>query len=166
MAQSPNDGIMMSKRQLCILGQYSHSSWDEYWEGANKRSNDNLGTFTSQSAMLMGNYGITNRLNVLLGLPYIWTDGSATYLKGQRGIQDLSAWLKYHPVALKAGKGTFNVMATGGLSTPLTNYVNDLLPLSIGLRCKTASLRAVFARCRWASGSGSSSARGSRPSWR
>lgn len=143
-AQMPNDGIMMSKHQLCILGQYSHSSWDKYWEGDNKRSNANLGTFTGQSAMIMGNYGITDRLNVLLGLPYIWTEGSATYLQGQRGIQDLSAWLKYHPIALKTSAGVFNVMATGGLSTPLTKYVNDFLPFSIGLGAKTASLRGIL----------------------
>ena len=60
-AQMPNDGLMMSKRQWCTLLQYSNSSWENYWEGTKKRSNLNLGTFTSQNVMLMTNYAsLTN----------------------------------------------------------------------------------------------------------
>ncbi|MCY7327482.1 MAG: hypothetical protein LH618_02910, partial [Saprospiraceae bacterium] len=70
-AQTPNDALMMSKHQWCMLGQYTHSSWDEYWQGETKRSNSNLGTVVNQNALLMAAYGLTNRLNVLVGAPYI-----------------------------------------------------------------------------------------------
>ena len=142
-AQSPTDALMMPQHQICVLGQYTSSSWDEYWEGTNKRSNLNLGTFNASAAMVMANYGITDRLNIMAGLPYIKTT-SDSYLKGQQGFQDLSAWLKYRPLAVAIGPGEVRGFVTGGVSTPVSRYVNDLLPLSIGLRCPTASLRAVF----------------------
>lgn len=143
-AQSPNDGLMMPRKNWCTLLQYAHTNWDEYWEGEKKRSNSNLGTFTAQNVMLMTNYGISDRLNVMAALPYIWTD-SDSYLEGQRGIQDFNIWLKYQVWSKKWGNGSeFKAQATGGLSAPLSKYENDFLPFSIGLRSKTASLRAIL----------------------
>jgi hypothetical protein len=143
-AQSPTDGLMMPKGNWCTLLQYSHTQWDEYWEGETRRSNPNLGTFSAQNAMLMTNYGITDRLNAMAALPYIWTD-SDSYLEGQRGVQDLSIWLKYQVFEKKWGSGsTFKAQATGGASAPLSRYENDFLPFSIGLRSQTASLRGVL----------------------
>lgn len=142
-AQTPTDGIMMNKGLICFLGQYSNSSWDEYWEGTNKRSNSNLGTFTNQNVMVMGNYGITDNLNVMMGVPYIWTS-SDSYLDGQSGLQDLSVFLKYQALSSASDFGTFKVQATGGLSIPVSNYVPDFLPFSIGIQSKTASLRAIL----------------------
>jgi len=143
-AQSPTDGLMMPKGSWCTLLQYSHTQWDEYWQGETKRSNSNLGTFTAQNVMLMPNYGITDRLNVMAALPYIWTD-SDSYLEGQSGVQDLNIWLKYQAWGKKWGGGSeFKAQATGGISAPLSKYQNDFLPFSIGLRSKTASLRGVL----------------------
>lgn len=143
-AQTPTDGLMMPQGQLCILGQYSNSKWENYWEGETKRSNLNLGTLTTQSAMLMGNYGITKSLNAMIGVPYVWTSSDVSYITGQKGMQDLSVFLKYQALEIEAAGGAFKVQATGGLSTPVSNYTPDLLPFSIGLHSKTASLRAVL----------------------
>jgi hypothetical protein len=142
-AQTPTDGLMMPQGQLCILGQYSNSSWENYWEGETKRSNLNLGTLTTQSAMVMGNYGITKNLNAMVGVPYVWTSSDISYITGQKGMQDLSVFLKYQALDIEAAGGAFKVQATGGLSTPVSNYTPDLLPFSIGLHSKTASLRAI-----------------------
>ncbi len=144
LAQSPNDGLMMPQGQLCILGQYSNSKWEDYWQGETKRSNLNLGELTTQSAMLMGNYGITKKLNAMIGVPYVWTKASVSYLSGQKGLQDLMVFLKYQALEVEAAGGAFKVQATGGLSTPVSNYTADLLPFSIGLHSKTASLRAIL----------------------
>jgi hypothetical protein len=141
-AQTPTDHLMMGRGQLCNLLQYNRSTFDQYWEGTQKRGNLNLGTFTGQNVMYMGALGITDRLNVMAALPYVWTD-SDSYLQGQRGIQDLSLWLKYQPVGVDAGPGHFNVFVTGGASTPVTDYVPDFLPFSIGLQSRTLSARAV-----------------------
>jgi len=143
-AQTPTDGLMMPQGQLCILGQYSNSKWENYWQGETKRSNLNLGELTTQSALLMGNYGITKDLNVMIGVPYVWTSSDVSYITGQKGLQDLSVFVKYQALELEAAGGAFKLQATGGLSTPVSNYTPDLLPFSIGLHSKTASLRAVL----------------------
>jgi len=143
-AQMPNDGLMMPQGQLCILGQYSNSAWKNYWQGETKRSNSNLGAVSTQSALLMGNYGITSNLNAMIGLPHVWTDASDSYLSGQKGVQDLVVFLKYQALEHAALGGKLKLQATGGLSSPVTNYPADFLPLSIGLHSKTASLRGVF----------------------
>jgi hypothetical protein len=141
--QTEFDGIMMQKNNLCIGPMYTHSNWKNYWEGTLKRENLNLGTVSTQMVSVMGNYGISNKLNILFGAPYVTTKASAGTLHNQKGIQDGSLWLKWMPVERKLGKGDLSVYGIAGLSAPLTNYVADYLPLSLGLRSKTLSLRAM-----------------------
>ncbi|MBC7893227.1 MAG: hypothetical protein H7Y12_13510 [Sphingobacteriaceae bacterium] len=143
-AQTPNDGIMMGKRYICNVLTYSNSSWNEYWEGTLKRSNPNIGTFTAQNVMFMSAYGVTDRVNVIVGLPYVWTKSDGGHMAGQRGIQDLSLSLKWQPLKLSGGAGTFSAFAVGGVSTPVSNYVPDMLPFSIGIQSKTASVRGIL----------------------
>jgi hypothetical protein len=142
-AQTESDGIMMQKNNICIGPMYSYSSWKNYWEGTLKRENLNLGTVSTQMISVMGNYGITNKLNVLFGVPYVATKTTAGTLHSQNGIQDGSLWLKWMPIERKLGKGDFSIYGIAGVSAPLTNYVADYLPLAIGMRSKTLSLRAM-----------------------
>ena len=132
-AQTVDDAIMMSKKQWCNGLTYMHSSWNEYWEGTTKRNNPNLGTVTTQSVMFMSNYGITDNLNVLVNVPYVWTNASAGTLHGMKGFQDIDIDLKYEFYKTKIGKGDLSLIALAGVSTPLSNYENDFLPMSIGL---------------------------------
>lgn len=142
-AQTDIDAIMMGKKQLCIGPMYSYSSWKNYWEGTLKRDNQNLGTVSTQMYSLMGAYGVTDKLNVLFGAPYVKTKASAGTLHGMNGVQDLNLWVKWMPIEKEIGKGTLSLYTIGGVSFPLTNYVADFLPLSIGLRSKTASARLM-----------------------
>ena len=132
-AQTADDAIMMGKKQWCNGITYMHSSWNKYWEGTTKRDNKNLGTVTTQSLMLMSNYGITDKLNVLVTVPYVWTDASEGTLHGMSGFQDLELDLKYEFYTTKLGKGKLSFFGVGGFSTPLSNYEKDFLPMSIGL---------------------------------
>lgn len=144
-AQTDIDAIMMGKNNLCIGPTYSHSSWNKYWEGTFKRDNQNLGTVSTNMYSIMGVYGVTNRLNVLFGLPYIETKSSAGTLHGSKGIQDFSLWLKWMPVEKKVGKNSvFSVYGLGGFSTPATNYQADYLPLTLGLHSTNLSARLML----------------------
>ena len=138
-AQMPNDAIYMSKKTICIAGGYGQSTWKSYWEGSLKRENFNIGTQTTRSVMVMPAIGISRRVNVILSLPYVWTSTSAGNLMGQRGIQDLAAWLKVKAVE----RGGFSLNAIVGGSIPLGNYVPDFLPMSIGLQARTATARLL-----------------------
>lgn len=143
-AQTDEDAIMMNKNNFCIGGIYSHNSWDHYWEGTFKRTNLNLGTVSTQMFGLMGNYGLSRKLNLLVNAPYVWTHATAGTLHGQHGVQDLSGWIKYMPVEQNIGKGVLSVYTLAGGSIPLTNYIADFLPLSLGLHSRTLSGRLLL----------------------
>jgi hypothetical protein len=151
LAQTDIDGLLMQKGFFCVGPTAGKSSWKNYWEGTNKRENLNLGTVSTTSAMLMGNYGITDKLNVLFGLPYVKTKASAGQLAGQKGLQDLSLFVKWVAKEKHIGKGHLKAIVIGGYATPTSNYTADLLPLSIGLKSKTAMLRlmADYERGNW-----------------
>ena len=132
-AQTDMDAIMMNKKQFCQGLTYDYSSWDHYWEGTFKRDNENLGTVSSQMLMYMPNYGITNNLNVMASLPYAWTKASQGVLHGMKGFQDLSVFVKWRPLVKSFGKNQFSLFTIGGFTTPLSDYVIEFLPMSIGL---------------------------------
>jgi hypothetical protein len=142
-AQTDIDGLMMQKNFFCVGATAGKSTWKNYWEGTNKRDNANLGTVSATNVMLMGNYGITGKLNVLFGLPYIKTKASAGQLAGQKGLQDLSLFVKWVAKEKMIGKGNLKAIVIGGYATPVSNYTADLLPVSIGLKSKTAMVRLM-----------------------
>jgi hypothetical protein len=134
---------MMSKNNFCFGAVYQYSSWKEYWEGDFKRENLNLGTVSTKSVGIMGNYGVSDKLNVLFSIPYVETNASAGTMKGQKGIQDLSLTIKYMPLEKTIGQSTYSLYALGSYSVPTSNYSADYLPLSLGLQSKTTSLRLM-----------------------
>lgn len=142
-AQTEIDGIMMAKNNYCSGIMYNYSSWDQYWEGTLKRNNLNLGTVSTSMIAYMGNYGVSDKLNVLFGLPYIKTKATAGTLSGMSGLQDLSLWVKWMPYEKEFGKSTLSFYTIGGVSLPVSDYTPDFLPMSIGLRSKTISLRGM-----------------------
>ncbi len=143
-AQTDIDAITMDKHNLCIGPMYSSSSWKNYWEGTYKRDNANLGTVSSKMYSIMGNYGIKDNLNFLFSVPYIINKASAGQLHGMQGLQDVSLWLKYLPVEKEIGKGVLSIYTIAGISVPVSNYVADYLPLSIGLHSRNFSGRIML----------------------
>lgn len=141
--QTDMDAIMMNRNQFCNGFLYNYSSWDHYWEGTLKRSNENLGTVSSQSVMYMANYGITDDLNIMAGIPYVWTKASAGTLHGLKGIQDLSVFAKWRFLKKNTGKHRLSVFGIAGISTPSSDYVADFLPLSIGLHSTNLMVRGM-----------------------
>ena len=143
-AQTDMDAIMLKRNVLCVGAMYTHDQWTNYWEGTFKRDNENIGKVTTQMFGIMGAYGITNRLNAMFSVPYVKTKSSAGTLSGLDGVQDLALMLKWLAAERKFGaKSKLSFYATGRVSFPLTDYVADFLPMAIGLRSKTAGLRAL-----------------------
>jgi hypothetical protein len=144
MAQTDLDAIMMNKKLFCAGFVYGSSSWNKYWEGTNHRENLNLGTISSNSISIMGNYGIKDNLNILFNVPYIANSASAGTLGSKRGLQDISAWIKWMPIEKDLKHGTFSLYLMTGASMPLTDYVVDYLPISIGMKSNTLSGRIML----------------------
>lgn len=143
MAQTEADAIMIPKNYFCAGAMYSNNSWTNYWEGTLKRNNLNIGRVNTNMYMAMANYGITNRLNVLVSLPYVTTTASAGTLSGMHGVQDLSATLKWVPIRANVGNGRVSVFAIGTYVLPMSNYVADYQPMSIGLHCRSLMFRLL-----------------------
>jgi hypothetical protein len=142
-AQTDFDGLFMDRNLFCagIIG--SHASFTHYWEGTAKRDNLNMGTVSNNSVSVMGNYGLSNRLNFVFNLPYVQTNASAGNMQGQNGVQDLSLWLKYALIQKRVFKGDLQVIPTLGYSMPTRYYTPDVLPLSIGMQSRVWSYRMI-----------------------
>jgi hypothetical protein len=132
-AQTIEDGLMMPRGALCTGFLYMYDSWDTYWEGTLELTNGNIGEISSQSVMWSGNYGITDRLNVIAMVPYVWTSASQGVLQGQSGFQDLTLAAKLNVLDTPfTSLGQLRTIVVASGSTALSDYTPDFYPLSIG----------------------------------
>lgn len=87
---------------------------------------------------LFGIYGITDRLNVQVGIPYLNVNSQA-----EMDFQDASFYIKYL-IAKKDNKyGTLNIMAATGYSHPLSDYQISG-GSAIGQQAQTGDLRLIL----------------------
>jgi hypothetical protein len=142
-AQTPLDGLMMPKGEICIALQYEQGTWDRYWEGTSIRVNQNIGTFTRQIGMPMIVGGITDKVNVILSLPYVKTGASGGQMAGVQGIQDLGLSVKALFLEKAIGKGKLTGFSNLSFSTPASNYLSDYMPFSLGFGANELGIRAI-----------------------
>jgi len=141
-AQTIQDGIMMGRHNLFTGIVYSIDRWDRYWQGSLNRANGNLGRVTTQTNTWSGNFGVTDRLNVIALVPYIWTEANQGVLAGLSGFQDLTVAVKYAAIDRPfTSKGSIRVIGVVSGSKPLSDYNPDFLPLSIGNQSERLSAR-------------------------
>lgn len=142
-AQTPLDGLMMPKGEICVAVVYEDANWDKYWEGTYLRTNQNVGTFNRKMVMPMIVGGITDKINVIVSLPYVKTSASGGQMAGADGLQDFGISLKAQLVDHTAGKGKLKVFSNLSFSTPASNYLADYLPFSLGFGANELGLRAI-----------------------
>jgi hypothetical protein len=140
-SQNLTDGLLMPKKNLCTGFIYMHDQWTDYWEGELKRDNGNIGHVTTQSITWLGNYGITDKLNVIAMVPYVKTEASQGTLHGMEGLQDLSLGLKYNFFRKKTDASLFRTFAVVNFSTPLSDYTPDFFPLALGTHTTNLTYR-------------------------
>ena len=140
-AQTITDGLMMPEKAICTGVMYSYDQWNNYWEGELKRDNENIGTITTRSLMWVGNYGITDKVNIIAMLPYVWTEASQGVLSGMQGIQDMSLGVKYNFFEKPIESGSLKTFGALLYSRPVSDYTPDFLPLSIGMATQNLSWR-------------------------
>lgn len=140
MAQMPHDGIYMNKKLACGAVIYGNSSWTNFWENQLFRDNKNIGRLTTESVSAMLAYGITKKLNVIAVVPYVRTNASQGNLMGQEGLQDASLWFKAKGYSAHG----LTLHGVAGFSIPMSNYVPDFLPMSIGIGSKALITRGMI----------------------
>lgn len=135
-AQSPTDELMMPQKEICFLVNYEYGQFDQYWEGDFLRKNGTIATVQRRTAMGMAAYGLSPKLNVYLGIPWVSTNSTLPNggkFAGTSGLQDLSLGLKYQLIEKTLGKGQLTGFASLNFSTPISNYLSDYQPYALGL---------------------------------
>lgn len=141
-AQTIDDGMLFPRRALSAGVVYAHEAWSQYWEGTLKRENGNIGTVTTQRVSWTAGYGVTDRLSVMVVLPYVSTRASQGPLHGMSGVQDFMLAAKYQILATPlTDRGTLRALVVAAAGIPATNYTPDFQPLSIGLASRQMSGR-------------------------
>ena len=144
-AQGMDDMLpILPKHALDIGVAYSTDSWSRYWEGTLKRSNQNIGTLTTQSTSMMVSYGVTGRFDVTAMLPYVTTSASQGTLRQMSGVQDFSVSGRYRVLKTPfTAHAALSAIIVGSAGIPASNYTPDYLPLSIGSASRRASARML-----------------------
>ena len=145
-SQTPTDAVMMKQWESCFALVYDQGSWDHYWEGDYLRTNGNVGTLKRRMIMPMIAIGIHDKLNLIIAAPHIKTESkepNGGYQHGASGMQDLSLTLKSEVFKSDIAGGKFSALAAVGYSTPMTNYLSDYMPYSLGFGADELSLRGI-----------------------
>jgi hypothetical protein len=145
-SQTPMDAVMMKQRESCFALIYDRGSWDHYWEGDNLRVNQNVGTLVRRTITPMIAVGLHDKLNLIISTPHVKTESkepNGGYQHGAKGFQDLGLSLKAELLKKKIGKGNLSALTNIGFSTPLTNYLSDYMPYSLGFGATEWSVRGI-----------------------
>jgi hypothetical protein len=147
LAQTPTDGLMMPKGDICFLLNYEYGQFDHYWEGETLRKNATIAQVQRRTTMVMAAYGITRRLDVYVGLPYVSTNSTTPNggkFAGASGIQDLTLGLKYEALRRKGENGELTAFGSVVFSTPVSNYLSDYQPYSLGIGAPQLAWRGLI----------------------
>lgn len=156
IAQSPLSGFMKNKGEGAAVVSYSSEKYDKVFLVPN--TIDGVPVFNEvqiTSVSLYGEYGITNRLNVILNVPYIKAEGSASdqvlannnFENVRQGLQDLKVYAKYDLTSFNFAEARLNFMGAVGFETPLGDYpVDEGLQsiIAIGNRSTTVNATGIF----------------------
>jgi len=89
------------------------------------------------SLSLYANYGITDKIDFVMSLPYIHSEGEAeeavleayrrtepgkNYTNTRSGLQDVSGFLKFKSYTREIGNNVLDLLGAVGVSTPASNY--------------------------------------------
>jgi hypothetical protein len=134
IAQSPVSGFMAGKGHGALAASYTVEHYDEVL--LHPAVSDAVPVFNDvkvSSKSFYSTYGISNKLDIVSTLPYIWTRGNATdnerstygYQNERKGFQDLSVFLKYNPYSMKIGENNLDFIVSAGVKTPFGKYKVD-----------------------------------------
>ncbi|MBK0384130.1 hypothetical protein I5M32_14265 [Pedobacter sp. SD-b] len=130
LAQTPLDGFMQGKGGGNItLSVTSEHYKNVYLYPQEIDATPVFDAVTTNSFNIYGNYGLSDKLDVIFNVPFVQSSGDGDpvvlqrlgYSNEQSGAQDLSAFLKYEI----AKKGNVSFLGSLGVTTPLSDYANS-----------------------------------------
>lgn len=132
-AQGPIDGYLKGKKVLDIALSYTYSTSDNYNDG---EGNELDLEYKAHMASLFAEYGISNRIDAVLTLPYVVG-------QGEHNFQDMGLFVKYRPFYKPVmEKYKLGFILSTGYSFPVSNYQPDVTG-ALGQRAKVIPLKAI-----------------------
>jgi len=143
MSQGLLDGFMNKKGQIVGALSYSYESYNAYFVGSTRTTNENLGSIETNSASFFGSVGVTDYLNIVVSVPYVQIHPTQGFWSDQNDFQDLSLFLKGWIFEYDMSEtGSVSLMGAAGVITPLSDYIADA-PVSIGSQSTQLEARAI-----------------------
>jgi hypothetical protein len=150
-SQSPINGFMQGKGKGNVSVSYSTEKYDQVY--LVPQETDGVPVFNEvqiNSKNLFATYGVSDKLDLVLSVPYIESEGNASqevlnnlnFSNTRKGFQDVSFYLKYNPYYHNFGKSSLRLITAFGLKTPLSDYRADeglQSIIAIGNRSTTVS---------------------------
>ena len=133
-AQSPVSGFMSAKGKGAIAISYSAEKYNEvYLVPAKVDAVPVFNEVANTSVNIYATYGITDKLEAVVSLPYIESKGKgeAAFLAAngfdnkRSGVQDISAFIKYKVFSNRMKESTFDFLLSAGVQTPVGSYNAD-----------------------------------------
>lgn len=124
---------------------YTDESYDEFWRGTEKRPTPGvLGEITTRSTSLWFNWGLTDRLALIVDAALVDVDSTGTAGMEDSGPQNLTAFLAYRLWSHEgSGSTRHSLMGAVGGRTPLESYVANA-PVARGDDTTDALFRLVY----------------------
>ncbi len=138
------NGFQPAKGEGTLALSTTTESYDKFWVGETKVSDPGVGEVETTSLTLWGQYGFTDRLALVVNLPYVDVDSDGFGGFGDSGLQDLSALLKFRLVDVESGSGLRHTLIGGaGFRTAIDDYEANL-PVDLGDNTDDALVRLVY----------------------
>ena len=138
-AQGLLDGFAPKKNELSVTASYTNSTFDEFYVGTDKVDVPVHEEISQDIISLYAKYGITDRLSVVLSVPYISADndsGLADPVNGENsisGVQDISVALKYTTASFDLKGNNLDFITGLTANIPTNDYEpNGILSLGSG----------------------------------
>ena len=112
--QGPVDGYMKNKQDFSVGLSISKEQAGKLYTGTESIS----ASRTTMAYSLFGIYGIYDRLNVQVNIPYLDVNKGTV-----QDFQDFSLYLKFQAFKKDNKKGNFNLLLASGVSHPMVDYV-------------------------------------------
>jgi hypothetical protein len=153
-AQSPVNGFMQKKGNGSVVLSHNFESYNTVFLVPEKITGVPVfNRIALNSTSIYGTYGLSDKLNIVVNVPYIQAKGAASnavldnlnYQNTQSGFQDISAYLKFKALTINKNKAAFSLVGAVGVKTPVGNYaVNEGFQSIVSIGNQATSLNALM----------------------
>lgn len=137
-------GFLPEKGHGTVALGFTDESYDEFWRGSQKVSTPGiLGEIQTRSTSLWMNWGLTDRLALVVDAAHVDVDSDGTGGMTDSGLQNLTAFLAFRLWESGSGSANHSLVGAVGARTPLESYEANA-PVARGDDTTDALLRLVY----------------------